>query len=405
MNVKRHLTVLMDTCAIVPSTGFHLVSTEARETITRLATDSDFSVEWVLPKTVVDERRYRLQQKADSLAAKARALEAVLANPLPLGPESLREGLDRLIVEQATALNLTIAVLDPGQVDWMAIVRGAVERTPPFEPDKEKGFRDAVIGETCLQVIGTIPDDLSRGAVFMVTGDQLLTAMMKARTAGRSDIVLVDSLSAMSGRVEELRARINSELADRIRVAAERFFFERPDGLAEKSGALDQLFAKVRVAMQLRPLGSEWTKIDNVAGATSQFLRRSGSRSWWAESIEFAVSAWRKGVDYAALGRFLAGGLGPLASYGLANQWRAVPGAAYGTTLPTPASASPLSDYPSVPSGTESEYLKQPPVPDYCVTRGRVLGVITWSADVTGEGSLTDGRVDSIEAKAPEWDA
>ena len=128
--------------------------------------------------------------------------ERIIGRDLGFDPNTTSDLIDRNIDRQIQEHNLQVCRCDLNGVDWRSLIANSVSRKPPFDAsaESEKGFRDAVILETFLQLVADTPDDRTRYRVLLLTRDGLLTKAASTRLAGTPHAEVVTSVDAIRSR-------------------------------------------------------------------------------------------------------------------------------------------------------------------------------------------------------------
>ncbi len=139
----------------------------------------------------------------------------------------VRAKLDRWLKGVGGA-ELTTPVAD---IDWAAIVEGAVWRKPPFTFDpkdqkNEKGFRDAVILETVAHACTSAKvDDL----VIFVCNDYLLRTTAESRLKASKKFLAFESLADFESYIQLTQQQFTNEFVKSIQSHARIKFFLKGD--------------------------------------------------------------------------------------------------------------------------------------------------------------------------------
>ncbi len=95
-----------------------------------------------------------MQMEALKLRSAINKIERLLDHNLALSDRVLLDHVESKINEKEKQLGLQEIKLDHGLVDWSKLIHAAAYRDPPFEVgEKEKGFRDALVAESFVQLL------------------------------------------------------------------------------------------------------------------------------------------------------------------------------------------------------------------------------------------------------------
>lgn len=161
-NKNPQLRVAFDTNALyVAPNSLGSASDLLRQEIAVLIRESnypDLDILWYLPEVVRHERQYQMQAEALKLRPAINKIERLLGHNLALTDQVLLDHVEIKLEEKAAEFGLQELRLDHAVVDWPALIRAAEYRKPPFGPgEKEKGFRDALVAESFLQLVENSP--------------------------------------------------------------------------------------------------------------------------------------------------------------------------------------------------------------------------------------------------------
>jgi hypothetical protein len=159
---KPQLRVVFDTNALyVTPTSIGSASDLVRQEIAELISQPkypDLDITWYLPKVVRQERQYQMQQEALRLRSAINKIERLLGHNLALTDQVLLDQVHAKIDAKEQELGLSEIKLVHDSVDWSGMIQAAIYRLPPFQAgEKEKGFRDALVAESFLQLVGESP--------------------------------------------------------------------------------------------------------------------------------------------------------------------------------------------------------------------------------------------------------
>lgn len=430
-----HLKIVFDTNAIFSTAGGRLVSYDAEKLIREAQGDAHLSVTWYLPQVVVDERRYQLQQEAVQLRGQLKKLENVLRHQFGINEQFINDRIDASIAKQLQDNGLKICQSDPAEIDWARVVRDAVTRTPPFDPDPqmEKGFRDALILEALKQLVVRTAD-LGPYRLAFVTRDGLLAKA--TREANLPRVHVLESVDAVRGLINVLLStKLAPDTVTAWQTTAEKYFFDRET----RAG----LFADLGVAARIRkdchdvlaelPPGAdrrdnEWKWL--VAGPN--FVKKMHERVWWANRVKIrsqafatptspqyleSVSGWKPDDAWVISGE-------PQTNVTLSQPLTLPVGQSVflppGNSINVSSSMiGTITSSPLLTSGWATNSLVLPQASSLVVPQannvtvvlparqlvatGVTSVVVTWSAAVDQDGTFAEPQIESIEPSVTEW--
>ncbi len=292
----QQLKVVFETSVLVTHVASDLLRSEIREFIIQNSQHGDLDVSWHLPSIVIDERRYQMQQRAFELLPSLQKLETLLGHNLNINEDILITRVDEAIDRQMAELNLSAVVLDTNQIDLQDIIRRAVFRDPPFNPgEKEKGFRDAMIAETFLQLVATSPTTASVCRLAFVTNDKLLEDYVKERTSGSQNVRILPSVNELEGLINTLVSEVTEEFVEGLSEKVRKYFFEK--------GNNNSLFYKERIPERIiEDYGKQINEVPQAGQIRENgrrligppiFVRKERQRLFWITHIRLEAKLFR----------------------------------------------------------------------------------------------------------------
>ena len=166
------LKVLFDTSILFTQPAYDLTRPDVRQLIEKNSSHPDLALSWYLPRVVVGERQYQMQQRALALLPNLEKLERLLGHKLNVTPDILATRVEAAITDQIDKMSITVLDLDTNAVDWPTVITRAVRRDLPFEAgNTEKGFRDCLIAQTFFQLVRDSPTTPGHCRLAVVTSD------------------------------------------------------------------------------------------------------------------------------------------------------------------------------------------------------------------------------------------
>jgi hypothetical protein len=108
--------------------------------------------------SLLESAEDQMQAEALKLRSAINRIERLLDHNLALTDQILSDRVETKINEKEKTLDLHELKLDHIKVDWSTLIHAASYRLPPFSPgEKEKGFRDAIVAESFLQLVADSP--------------------------------------------------------------------------------------------------------------------------------------------------------------------------------------------------------------------------------------------------------
>lgn len=165
---QLELRVVLDTNALYTGSASYFLRKEVGSLIEQHRALPDLTIHWIIPEIVRQERQFQMLQAALQFLPAIEKIERLLGHNLNITRDILEMRVREAIDRQIDQYGITIQSLNPSNVDWKRLIDDASYRRPPFEPgDKEKGFKDAIIIETFVQIVAISPASLDfHGRLF-----------------------------------------------------------------------------------------------------------------------------------------------------------------------------------------------------------------------------------------------
>jgi hypothetical protein len=363
------IIIVCDTNIIYTKSPYYLVNREVFDLIRKVRDHPDVDFRWILPDVVVQEREYRMIERALGLLDLAREIAQLIEKSPKLTPEFLTARVAASIKEHIETLGLERKSLDLKDVDWDGVIQDAIRRQPPFEKQTEKGFRDRLILETLLQVISDSPKSQAQCQVVFISGDELLRNAAKSRTDGMKQVRIVDSLVNFESLLNARFANLPEEYVTTLRSLATSFFFEKEveNSVYYSLSVRRSIRKSFASALAELPQGANNRKISRWRISPPHFLEKAGDRVHWLTVINVYSDAT---VDFGKT------------AFAMAIDWPA--------KLQTSVQSVPLS-------ATDPE--KQ----SFQVAAGKTVFEVYWSVHVSAENQFTTPSIDKLECLGTEW--
>lgn len=388
---KQAIHVVFDTSAIFTKEAHYLLAKDVEKLIDSCRQHRDVELVWHLPEVVVDERTAQMQRiAAEHLPAIGR-LERLLGNKLNITREGLHERIDAAIRRSVREYGLTISRLDAEAVNWPQLIRRAVYREPPFSdaPKTEKGFRDAIVLETFLQIANSKPRSPGSCHIALVAGDELLRVAAGTATTEARNVRVLASVDELKGLINTLVAKVDEEFVAKIRKQAGIFFFQRDDDscLLRQAKILEKAKRHHDDELTAVPDDADFRKNVEWRVAPPRFVGKQKQRVTWASRIEVLAEVYRASPsekDLAEALRLLKDA--PAESvFKLTNV--SLEGATRSTEMNPPKGFVPLGD------------------PGTLIATGTTQFDAIWSVSVSvGRHLLSKGRFERFGEATTTWD-
>jgi predicted nucleic acid-binding protein len=371
----RELRIVLDTNALFTSLGDELVNHETAQLIEANNNHPDLKVSWYMPEIVFEERLFQMRRQTVGLISNLTKVEKLLGHNLGLTKDFLDTKVLDVAKKHANDLGITIIKLDVTEVDWESVSHASVRREPPFEKgDKEKGFRDALIGHTFLQILKASPRSSTKCRLALISGDQLLSEFVRSHIDGFANVQVFDGLEELKGLINTLSSQVEESFVDELQKKARLLFFvdaNATDTLYYKEKISDRIQADFSSELKALPEGATSRLLGQTLISQPRFVRKEKQRVHWVSRITFNSKAMQWVSPPAQ-----SGGLGALA----------IPNAnSLGTLL-----TGPSGGLGSIPTSET-------------VGLGKTLFDVHWSTTVNNKKQLSHPSIDSVEFVETTW--
>lgn len=255
---RKTLHVVFDTNAIFTKTPEDLVSADAAAAIQEHSRHGDLDVTWILPEIVRKEREYQMHREFRTVQESAKRASELLGETWDLSEGKIKATFDRAIQEQASRLGIVFRGCDASRVDWDSVMHASAFRLPPFQPGQtEKGFRDAIVCETYVQVVS---DLTGSDTAVLVTNDGLIAQALRERLPGAR---LLPDMAALRDEINLRVSNVDAETAAQIEAKASKVFFDfgEPESAGSfwaRAGLYDAIWDKFGDRIRAAPPGYDW---------------------------------------------------------------------------------------------------------------------------------------------------
>ena len=205
---------MFDTNAVFEKDSQTILSAATVSAVRDHSRHGDLDVLWSIPEVVRFEREFQLRDTYRGVAAHVQKAERLFGADWGISEETLNRRVSLAIDAELDGLNVSVQESDPAKVDWTALTHRACFRLPPFERgQKEKGFRDAIICETFLQLVATLSGS---DAAVLVTDDQLIRAALEERPKELKGARIVPNIEALRDEINLRVSLVDAATASEI---------------------------------------------------------------------------------------------------------------------------------------------------------------------------------------------
>nr|WP_281721639.1 PIN domain-containing protein [Nitrosomonas nitrosa] len=291
---KPQLLIVFDTNALYTKATSDLLNEEVTNLIQNTK-HNDIEIIWYLPEVVRHERQYQMQRSAFELLPTIQKLEKLLGHALGFTKASLEKKVQETVESNIKSLNLRVLPIESSKVDWKAVMLASAYHQPPFDAgEKEKGFRDALVAESFLQLVETSPVTSKACRIVLVTNDSLLTDAIRNRTNERSNVRLLRSVDELKGFINTISSEVGEEFIKAISDDAANIFFtkENKESLIIKESIQDKIKSQFPDKFTSLPADTFYREDGTWYVSPPQFIRKKGSRISWSTRIIVEAKAF-----------------------------------------------------------------------------------------------------------------
>jgi hypothetical protein len=278
---------------------------------------------------------------------------------------------------------------------------------------KEKGFRDALILETFMQVVGSSPTSRSVARLALVSNDQLLRDATESRLGTATNVHLLESVDALKGLINTLGSAVDEQFIAAIKPHAADMFFKSGDQstVYYKESVGGKLQEKLRNAAVKLPTGADKYTIESWTIGPPRFVKKQGQRIYWATRFGARLKAlksapqpdWLTSGSVVTFPSSLSGQnlSSPLVGRAVnvaSSLWQPSSGV---TAVNAVSPSWLLSGGENVQFSSPTSFIST--AEDQLVSHGTATLDASWSLAVTTSGTLTKPRLESVEFVEVVW--
>lgn len=283
------LKVLFDTNVLYTQAASDLVKPEVAALIDEHSTYIDHKITWHIPDIVRHERQYQMIKAGTSLIPSINKLEKLLGHNLAINENTLKEQVIRIVNSQLSAMRLNLVTVEASRVNWDKMMLDAAYRQPPFDPgEREKGFRDALVIESLLQLIHQSPVTPAVCRVVMVSEDKLTSEAAKSACISFPNVRILNTLEELRGLINTLVSAVDERFVEEMQSKAQPYFFVKEDKstLYYKEELRSKIKDKFSVELDATPEGITEAEADTWYIGNPRFVKKEGQRVFWVSRIE-----------------------------------------------------------------------------------------------------------------------
>lgn len=356
----RDIKIVLDTSSVFPKSYSNFINIEVLNLIKKSPSYQQLRLAWYLPEIVLLERRYQIREDAKKNRTQWIDFEKFLGHAAILSDNELNSKVQENLDQNVRDLNLLVIRLDANQVNWIALINDATNRSKPFsDGEHEDGWRDKLISETLIQFSRELQSNANDALLVFVTKDKLFRDYMKSRQAELQNMRFYETMSEVEELLNIQNEQLDEGVIKLLRTKVDQYFLQR---LADK--VIREIREKYKGELAEHPKGYDRENIE-----------------FQAEKAEFQSS---EDTRYHWVSRILVNAIGT------------------GYVLDEPQH----STYRGMRSGARISIhpdYDYPPEPTPIYIKGQSVFKVIWSINLEPDESLTDASVDSISFEETIW--
>ena len=404
----KELRVVFDTNILYTGHESDLVKQQVRDMIEGHKKHRELDIKWYVPDVVRHERQYQMQSKALQLLPNIRKLERVLGHNLNITESILKKRVEETVEAQLEELGLTIIKLAPDKVDWPRLILDACYRYPPFTNEgEEKGFRDALIIESFLQLVANSPKAATTCRVVLVSEDALLGEAVSPHIKDTGNVLILKSLEDLQGLINTLVSKVTEDFVNTHIQRATTYFFKQSDDncLYKREKIKDEILQRFDEQLKAIPDGASSRENGTWYISPPKFVKKERQRVFWANRITVKAEAFDERLIIGPQYPHQPTGI-PLGKLGVETQPIITGSISLGDKPIVPPTKTIKESVMSIsiPPAPLSWLALSNPLTRTKVADGESVFEVTWSVTVTTEGKYRSPRIDSITHVETAWD-
>ncbi|WP_175654764.1 PIN domain-containing protein [Burkholderia ambifaria] len=214
---------MFDTNAIFTKEFDTLISQATKDLVARHSNHGDLSIRWVIPEVVRGEREYQMRNEYRGIASHLTKAERLFGQEWGITQDAVEQRIAACIMAELATQHIDVVPCDIARVDWADIMRRSCFREPPFERGPtEKGFRDAVVCETFIQLAS---DLVGRDTAVLVSNDRLIKQYIDSYGLRGNAARVIDDLDALHDEIQLRVANVDEDTQVFIEQRAQQLFY------------------------------------------------------------------------------------------------------------------------------------------------------------------------------------
>jgi hypothetical protein len=250
----------------------------------------------VIPEIVRGEREYQMRNEYREVSSHLTKAESLFGQQWGITQNVVEERIAARIADELAQHRIEVVPCDIERVDWASVMRRSCFREPPFQRGPtEKGFRDAVVCETFIQ----LATDLVGGdTAVLVSNDRLIKKYIDSCEVEGSRARVVDDLKALHDEIELRVANVDEETQTFLERRAQQIFLpfenkEDPACLWTREKLYRRIWAEHGDRLKAVPQGFEYVFMAHDL-SNARLVSKEGPRVHFQStySVQSAFRFW-----------------------------------------------------------------------------------------------------------------
>ncbi|MFT4797481.1 MAG: hypothetical protein ACI9W1_000901 [Candidatus Azotimanducaceae bacterium] len=216
--------VFVDTNIIFSKSACYLISKSVVDFVDEMKGIEGLRLNWSMADMVINERRYQMNRAAHEITKHAETFERLTGSQLNFNENTINIGIESIINQAIKEMGIQLLVPNYSEISLEEIAQKSAGRLLPFEhvEKNEKGFRDAIIGETFLQHYQASKENSSLFA--FVTRDAALRKWIKDLKL--DNVRPLEDLGQLESLINILLSEQSEETIKSVLPTAQKLFFQ-----------------------------------------------------------------------------------------------------------------------------------------------------------------------------------
>jgi len=294
-----------------------------------------------------------------------------------------------------------------------------VNRRAPFEKKSERGFRDAIIVETFMQLVNDSPHEPRRCRIVLMTNDGLLGDAARTRVSDRDNVQVLPSADELRGLINTLMSTVPEEYVVQLQKKASKYFLDSDQeqrGLYYELNLTSKIQDECAKELAAKPPGADRRQSGQWFLTPPRFVKKERQRVYWASRVSIEAKAYKRTLPQPAANVITSESTG--FSLNPDNPWITAHDAMSPTWQASPMVVAPSSISPPRPRSSRAIPSWVTPAQVNFSTFGDLIGAgterliaagktvidVNWSFSVSVRGTFAKPRLESIDFVETVWE-